>query len=69
MVGMTGTVLRLAACWTVRGLNSGGRGKGVRDFTYPSTPALGPTQPLIKLYNINITFFNIHGSVHRSMTQ
>ena len=42
--GIAQSVLRLAAGWTVRGSNSGGR----RDFPHPSRPALGPTQPPVR---------------------
>jgi len=62
MAGMTGTVLRLAACWTFRGLNSGGGGGG-RDFPSPSTPALRPAQLLIKLYNIDIMYSSGFGGL------
>jgi hypothetical protein len=38
------SVLRLATGWTVRGSNPFGR----RDFSLPSRPTLGPTQPPIQ---------------------
>jgi hypothetical protein len=42
--GMAQSVLRMAMGWRVRGWNPGGR----RDFSHPSRPALGPTQPPVQ---------------------